>query len=61
MEGRLEICMNNNFGTICDKRFDTFDAEVACRQLGYSDTSKITALLYHININVKCIGQMLVL
>ena len=36
-EGRVEICRNNQFGTICDDTFDTLDAMVICRQLGYSE------------------------
>ena len=35
-EGRLEICFNNQFGTICDDGFGREDAEVACAQLGFS-------------------------
>ena len=35
-EGRIEVCRNNSYGTICDDRWDVLDARVACRQLGYS-------------------------
>ena len=34
-EGRLEICVNNVWGTICDFKYGTRDATVACKQLGY--------------------------
>ena len=36
-EGRVEICRNNSYGTICDDQWDVLDARVACRQLGYSE------------------------
>lgn len=36
--GRLEICSNNVWGQICDTQWDNLDAQVACRQLGYSPT-----------------------
>ena len=33
--GRVEICFFNEWGTICNFQWDAFDAQVACRQLGY--------------------------
>lgn len=39
-EGRVEICVNNQFGTICDDSWDNLDAAVICGQLGFSRASK---------------------
>ena len=36
LEGRVEICKHNVWGTVCDNSWNTPDARIVCRQLGWS-------------------------
>ena len=33
LEGRVEICINNAWGTVCDRTFSEDEANVICRQI----------------------------
>ena len=35
-EGRVEICFNDEWGTVCDDRFGDVDAGIVCKELNYS-------------------------
>ena len=35
-EGRLEVCVNERWGTVCDDGFGMNEGRVACQQLGFS-------------------------
>ena len=41
LEGRVEVCINRAWGTICDNGFNNKDATVICNQLHVPFTSNL--------------------
>ncbi|XP_053168860.1 neurotrypsin-like isoform X1 [Hemicordylus capensis] len=62
-EGRVEVFLNGQWGSVCDDGWTDRDAAVVCRQLGYSGAAKAKIMAYfgeghgpiHLD-NVECSG-----
>ena len=52
LEGRVEFCKNNAWGTVCDSGWGTNDARVVCRQLGFSVTGSYHHSLYTFELHM---------
>ena len=54
-EGRIEVCFNETWGTVCDWIYPYYwnqsQADVVCKQLGYSKAGKVYEL-HILNTNI---------
>ena len=60
--GNVELCILNHFNAICGNVWNSNDAKVVCRQLGFNSSKLIlhkvhTSIIEHSRLWVECVLQ----
>ncbi len=57
--GRVEVCHDGVWGSVCNEMWSTIDAQVACNQLGLPSSGMYNLIAHYLNFSVKILIQRL--